>query len=466
METRRWSIAHSQGQRAVGRRRVWRELVGLGRTAIPIAAVGFVNLAMTITDTLMMAHLDPRALAAGAIVGDLYSVVIQFCAGALGAVAAPVAAACAVRAEADAGRTIAEGMRWAVILGIGGALLIAFAPYGLRLLGVALPLPDVAATYALYMAGALVLMMVVALSRSVLPAAGLGRLPLYVMAAAVPLNAFADAAFMYGWLGLPAMGLVGAGAASLVVAAGMAGILLACLIFAPAMRSFQVARGLLAARMTGALAKAGAMTGAVALCETGVYLSSTAVVGFFAINAVPAHVAVFRSVAMTYVLGTGFAQAITIHAARGIALSGRLHDLVRAAHLLVLILGPAFFAFLMVAPNLIGAAMEVDGSEIRALTPWAGLAVCSLVPTVVAFGFLRARVDVVVPAVISLIGYWGVGFTTMIVLAGPAGLGVKGIWIGLAVGTGATALASWTYLKRQERGGRSDLPGGLAPSHG
>jgi len=466
MNTNAWNAARSPRQRAVGRRRVWRETIGLGRTAIPIAAVGLVNLAMTITDMLMMAHLDPRALAAGAIVGDLYSVVIQFCAGALGAIAAPVAAACALKAEADAGRTIAEGMRWAAILGIGGAMLIASAPHGLRTVGVALPLPDVAATYALYMAGALVLMMVVALSRSVLPAVGLGSVPLYVMAAAVPLNAFADAAFMYGWLGLPAMGLVGAGAASLVVAAGMAGTLVACLIFAPAMRSFQVARQLLAAKLTGGLAKAGALTGAVALCETGVYLSSTAVVGFFAIDAVPAHVAVFRSVAMTYVLGTGFAQAITIHAARGIAVSGRMHNLVRAAHLLVIILGPAFFAFLMVAPNLIGAAMEVDGSEIRALTPWAGLAVCSLVPTVVSFGFLRARVDVVVPAVISLFGYWGVGFTTMIVLAGPAGLGAEGIWIGLAAGTGATALASWTYLKRQERGGRPDLPSGLALSHG
>ncbi len=466
MNTKPWSAARSQRQRAVGRRRMWRDTIGLGRTAIPIAAVGFVNLAMTITDMLMMAHLDPRALAAGAIVGDLYSVVIQFCAGALGAVAAPVAAACAIKAEADAGRTIAEGMRWALVLGGGGAMLIASAPYGLRALGVELPLPELAATYALYMAGALVLMMVVALSRSVLPAVGLGSIPLYVMAAAVPLNAFADASFMYGWLGLPAMGLVGAGAASLVVVAGMAGTLVACLILAPAMRSFQVARQLVAAKMTGGLAKAGALTGAVALCETGVYLSSTAVVGFFAIDAVPAHVAVFRSVAMTYVLGTGFAQAITIHAARGIALSGRLHDLVRAAHLLVLILGPAFFAFLMVAPNLIGAAMEVDGSGIRALTLWAGLAVCSLVPTVVSFGFLRARVDVVVPAIISLFGYWGVGFTTMIVLAGPVGLGAEGIWVGLTAGTAATALASWTYLKRQEGGGRPDLPSGVALSHG
>ena len=466
MNIKTWSAPRSLRQKAVGRRRVWRETVGLGRTAIPIAAVGFVNLAMTITDMLMMAHLDSRALAAGAIVGDLYSVVIQFCSGALGAVAAPVAAACAIKAEADAGRTIAEGMRWAVVLGIGGAVLIASAPHGLRALGVELPLSDVAATYALYMAGALAMMMAVALSRNVMPAVGLGRVPLYVMAAAVPLNAFADVALMYGWLGLPAMGLAGAGAASLGVAAGMAGILLACLIFAPAMQGFQVARQLFAAKMTGGLAKAGALTGAVALCETGVYLSSTAIVGFFAIDAVPAHVAVFRSVAITYVLGTSFAQAITIHAARGMAVSGRVNDLVRAAHLVVIILGPAFFAFLMVAPNLIGAAMGVDGSEIRALTPWAGLAVCSLVPTVVSFGLLRARVDVVVPAVISLFGYWGVGFTTMIVLAGPAGLGVEGIWIGLAAGTGATALASWTYLKRQERGRRPRLPGGLALSQG
>jgi MATE family multidrug resistance protein len=86
------------------------ELIGLARTAGPIALVGLVNLAMSITDAVLMAELDPRALTAGVVVGDVFSIVIQFAAGALGAVAAPVAAAHAAGDAGRVGRTIAEGL--------------------------------------------------------------------------------------------------------------------------------------------------------------------------------------------------------------------------------------------------------------------------------------------------------------------------------------------------------------------
>ena len=97
------------------------ELAGLARTAGPIALVGLVNLAMSITDAVLMAELDPRALMAGAVVGDVFSIAVQFAAGALGAVAAPVAAANAAGDAGRVGRTIADGLRLALILAILGA---------------------------------------------------------------------------------------------------------------------------------------------------------------------------------------------------------------------------------------------------------------------------------------------------------------------------------------------------------
>ena len=430
-----------------------REALSLGRTAVPIATVGLVNMGMSITDTLMMAHLDPRALAAGAVIGDVFSVTMQFCVGALGALAPSLAAAAAAGAQTDAGRTIAEGVRWAVLLGVSGAGLIALAPGALRALGLELPLQDATATYACYMAGTFALMMIVGLSRIVLPALGLGRVPLYVMAAAIPLNALADGALMYGWLGLPNMGLAGAGAASLLVAAIMAVTLLACLTLPQWMRDYKVAKYLFKPKLSLSLARAAALTGTTALSETGVFLSSTAIVGFVAIQAVPAHVAVFRTVAIAYVLGSGLAQAITIHVARGFAAASGLErpDVAHAARLCVLILGPTFFAFVLVGSRGMGALMGVEPQAIGPLAPWAALAVVSMVQTGTTYGFLRARLDVTKPAIISLLGYWGVGFTAMLGLAGAAGLGAIGIWMGLAFGSAATALGSWIYRQRGDR---------------
>lgn len=81
------------------------------------------------------------------------------------------------------------------------------------------------------------------------------------------------------------------------------------------------------------------------------------------------------------------------------------------------------------------------------------VAVCNLVPAVVAFGILRARADVAVPSLISLIGYWGVGFGLIVLLSGPLGHGVVGIWAGLSIGTTATAAGLWLYLRRRNPAG-------------
>ena len=432
------------------------ELAALTRTAIPIALVSLVNLGMSITDTILMADLDPRALTAGVVVGDIYSIVIQFAAGALGAVAAPVAAAFAAGDGPRAAGTIADGLRLALVLAVLGSAVILLAPHALLAGGVDLPLPEVATEYAAYMAATYAVMMVVALSRSIFPAFGSGGMVLAVMLAAVPLNLVADIALMHGRWGLPAMGMAGAGAASLLVALFMAAALLAYLAMAPRLRGIGISRAVIARGgrfVAPALARAALFTGGTALCETGVYLSSTVVVAFVAIEAVPAHILVFRTVAVTYVIGTGFAQAVTIHLARHIEAGADALHLTRAALVGTGILGLIFLGAMLALPLSRGLT-GIDSGLLADLTPWGAVAVCNLVPAVVAFGILRARADVAVPSLISLIGYWGVGFGLIVLLSGPLGYGVVGIWAGLSIGTTATAAGLWLYLRRRNPTGR------------
>ena len=427
------------------------ELAALARTAIPIALVGIVNLGMSITDTVLMAGLDARALTAGVVVGDIYSIVIQFAAGALGAIAAPVAAAFAAGDRPRAARSIAEGLRLAMVLAFLGAAVIVLAPHALLAGGVDLPLPELATEYAAYMAATFAVMMAVALSRSIFPAFGSGGIVLVVMASAVPLNFVADIALMHGGWGLPAMGMAGAGAASLIVALFMASALLAYLALAPRLRGIGVSRAVLArggSFVSPVLARAALFTGGTALCETGVYLSSTVVVAFVAIDAVPAHILVFRTVAVTYVIGTGFAQAVTIHLARQIERGGGDLHLTRAALTGTGLLASVFLGTMLALP-MSGELFEIDSRLLAHLVPWGAVAVCNLVPAVVAFGILRARADVAVPTLIGLIGYWGVGFGLILALSGPWEQGVAGIWAGLSIGTTATALGLWTYLRRR-----------------
>ena len=67
-----------------------RELIAL---TAPITGTALVNMGMSITDTVMIGWSGPDALAAGAVVSDLYSIVYYFMAGILSASAALMAQA-------------------------------------------------------------------------------------------------------------------------------------------------------------------------------------------------------------------------------------------------------------------------------------------------------------------------------------------------------------------------------------
>jgi MATE family multidrug resistance protein len=417
------------------------------------------NLAISITDMVMMAAYDSNALAAGAIVGDIFSIIIQFAAGALSALVAPVTAARAVGADREVGKVVGAGFRLAAILAALGFCLIASITDILAFFGVVLPLADSAETYARFMAGTFALMTIVALSRAVLPALGRSTVAFSVIAAAVPLNAIANIIFMYGYFGMPAMGLAGAGAASLLVAAFAAAALLADMVFGRAMRPYGISRAIINIQVFVPLKlfRTALMTGAVALCETGIFLCSTAAVGFIAVAAVPAHVAVFRCLAITYVIATGFGHAVTIKLAEARALfdGPRQRAVRRGAIAGVPLLGGVSLVFILAVPQIAAHFVAVESTiaeRIAAIAPVAAIAGMAIVPAVVAFGMLRATSNVGSITLISLIGYWGIGAPSMFVLAGPMAFSVVGVWIGLAAGTTASAAGSWLYARTVPQG--------------
>lgn len=58
---------------------------------------------------------------------------------------------------------------------------------------------------------------------------------------------------------------------------------------------------------------------------------------------------------------------------------------------------------------------------------------------VVAFGVLRGRNDLRVPALFNVVGYWLVGLPLAVALVEVVGVGLPGVWIGYSVGLGIVA---------------------------
>ena len=92
-----------------------RELIAL---SAPITATAVINMGMSITDTVMMGWIGPEALAAGALVSDLYSIVYYFMAGILSASAALIAQALGARRGAEVRRVVRQGFIAAAFLTI------------------------------------------------------------------------------------------------------------------------------------------------------------------------------------------------------------------------------------------------------------------------------------------------------------------------------------------------------------
>jgi MATE family multidrug resistance protein len=233
----------------------------------------------------------------------------------------------------------------------------------------------------------------------------------------------------------------------LVVAALSAAMLIGYAGLAPAMRAFRFAnfRSPICSKDSQDLFRIGLVTGAASLCETGVFLSSTVLTGIFAVSWMPAHIAVFRTLPITYVILTGFTQAVTIHISRAIGTANPAHrEAVQTAAIRgAIVLWATFLSAFWLLPDIAGAIFD-SGNEVRMLSPWAGIAASSLVPAVTAFAILRAELKLTAPTAISLFGYWCIGFVSMVAFA--ASYGAAGIWMGLALGATATAAGSWLYL--------------------
>jgi multidrug resistance protein, MATE family len=435
------------------------EMRALGRLAAPMMLTGILNMVLSLTDTAMMGWLDPLALAGGVLVSDFYSFAFYFAASAVSAVAPLSASAIGARSTARAGVVVGQGFWMILMLGAIGYALVSNVVPLLSMIGVAVPRPEATAQYAHMMGGAFALMLLFAWGRSALAALGCARISMMILIAALPLNAAGNYVLMYGVFGLPEMGLAGAGASSVLVALFAGSTTVAYLLAAPRLREYRVARG--AMRLDPAilvqLLKTGMMIAVASVAETGVFLLSTIVVGLVDPQALAAHAIVFRSLGLGYSITVGFGQAVTIKIAMAVGASNartarRVTEVAwlvaaAAAGMIVLVyLGASQIAGLFFSiEDEIGRALLAN---VQTLLPLTGASLAALVISSTLFAILRGHADVRTPAVLALVGYWVVGFGTMALLAGSAGIGAPGIWTALIAGPVAAALGCVVYMAR------------------
>jgi multidrug resistance protein, MATE family len=437
------------------------------RLAAPIMLIALVNMGMSLTDTAMVAALfGTGAMAAVAVGSDLYSIVFYLAAGVLGGFAPFYAGAVARKDGHERARLERLGWLTVALLAFAAVPAVWLAPIWLEPLGIEAGLLDHGSGYTRAMALTLIPMLGVVLYRTLLTAAEMPRVFLRVTLMMLPLNAGMNYILMLGIGPVPAFGPTGAGLSSLIVATASLSLLVAIARRA-ARQDVALHIGKLDWAGLVAVLRVGLPIGIATVAEVGVFLGATLYAATLGAADVAAHTLVLRIAGVAYAVPTALLQASLVRMARAESIgdTGAARAVTRSSILLSLVFGVTTCLLIVGgASPLVAVAFDATPAGQAAAALAFGLlfllGVTELVgnPGLAAAGLLRGHKDTRVPMIYVLVGNWGVGAPLGLALCQFGGLGITGVWTGLAAGTLVTTVLTLARLRRHSPAWRIEQP--------
>lgn len=438
-----------------------RAILALG---LPLVGGHLAQMAIQITDTLMMGWFSVEGLAAMVLAGTVWIVAFIMSIGFSQAVL-PMVAEASERGEEGVVRLRRvtrmgfwlSAFAWAAFLPVfwySGPIL--------RALGQAPLLAEMAQGYLRIAGLALLPALIVMVLKSYLSALERTHVLLWIALLAAAVNVFLNWVLIFGKLGAPELGLVGAALASL------AGHVLSLLLLALyAMRIFP--EHAIFARIWRpdgeALAQVfrlGWPIGLTLLAEVGLFAFSSLLMGWISTIALAAHGIAIQIASATFMVHLGLSNAATIRAGKALG-RGDEPGLRRGALVsLALSIGWALatlVAYLAFPDVLVGLFVDpAEPARDAIIATGVGLMAMAALfqlfdgAQVTAMGLLRGVQDIRAPMWIAALSYWGVGAPLAWFVGFPLGWEGMGVWFGLAMGLAAAAvLLLWRFWSRSVR---------------
>lgn len=286
---------------------------------------------------------------------------------------------------------------------------------------------------------------------------GLGRTQpiMYIGFLGLAVNVFGNWVFMYGKLGMPALGAVGCGVATALTFWIM---LLAMWLH---MRSHRTYRrfDLFAridrphARTIGELARLGVPIAGSVLAEGGLFVAAALMMGAMGATVASGHQIALNYASFMFMVPLAISSATTIHVGhtlgRGDAAGARVVGFLGIA-LCAIVMSVSALSIVLFNDQI--AALYTKDVAVRDLAAtlllMAALFQLSDGVQVGAAGALRGYKDTTVPMALCIVSYWVVGFTLAYVFGVLRAGGPVPVWVGLTVGlTVSAVLLVWRYLR-------------------
>lgn len=429
------------------------------RLAGPVMLSQLGHVTVSVADSVMVGRLGTVPLAAASLANVIFHVILMFAIGVSYGLT-PLVAQAHGRGDTEApARFLRHALLLNVVLSLLLFLLVLALGPGLALLQQPAEVVRAALPYLNIITFSMLPLMLFQTFRQFAEGLSNTRVAMLVIIGSNLVNVFLNYLLIYGNWGMPALGLEGAGIASLVARVLMGVALCAWVwqaagyrVYRPAFRAGPYRRADFAQ-----LLQLGIPAGLQYLFEISAFGIAVIMMGWISTEALAAHQISINMVSISYMLASGISAAATVRV--GFTLGQRRHaDLRRVGQVLFamvcLLMGSSGVIFILGREVL--PALYISDAEVIVLAAQllvvAGLFQLSDGVQVVALGALRGLGDVKLPTVVTFVAYWLLALPAAYLLGFPLGFGAAGIWCGLLIGLSVAALTmSWRYFQLVRR---------------
>jgi len=441
---------------ARGRRRggvlLRHELRALLRIAGPLVVSQLGAVAMTTTDTIMVGPLGPVSLAAAGVASGVQMVVLMFCTGTTIGMTTLVSQATGAGEAAGARKALGQGLLVALALSVPQVIVLLLGRPILLLLGQDPEVAELGGQFMRAMAAGMPAFMVFFVFRQYLE--GMGRtLPSVVITfLGVIANAVGNRLLIFGVGAIPPLGVAGSGWSTTLVRWLMMLVMVGYLVW----------RGELGVRsrlprpdpaLLRRLLAIGLPIGGQIVAEIGIFALAAVMMGWLGPLQLAAHQVAISIASTTFMVALGSSMAGAIRVGQHVGGRGRraVRRSAVATYLVVLAFMAACALLFVVAPRGLIGLYSHDAALMEVAVPLLLLAAAFQIfdgAQVAGLSILRGTGDTQVPMLITLLGYWIVGFPVAYILGFHTSLGPAGIWTGLVAALGVVGLLLFFRVRR------------------
>ena len=423
------------------------------KLAIPVAIGQLGHVMLGITDSIMVGQVGAVPLAASSLVNGIVFLIIVFGLGMTLAIT-PLVSIARGRGEKDQCGVI---LRQSLLVNLVVIVV---------LLGILLFIADMivymnqedavaiqATSYAKIIAFSIIPFILFQVYRQFIEGLAFTKPAMYITLAANLVNIFGNWVFIYGNLGMPALGLDGAGYSTLITRSFMAATLVIYVLTAKRYKEYEPTFRFRNINwpVIKELIRVGVPTGFQHFFEVGAFSFSAIMIGWLGSYQLAAHQIALSLASASFMIILGISAAGTIRVGHAYGRKN-LNDVRRSGFLTTVFasavmacFGVVFVIFRDQLPFIFSddpAVVQIAASLIIV----AALFQISDGAQAAGLGILRGITDVRVPMIITFSAYWIIALPIGYIMGFTFKLEVIGIWIGLSAGlTAAAIMLNWRF---------------------